>query len=928
MATILWTSATAANWNTPSAWQGGVVPGVNDIAVFTSVGNGGGAGNCTLDIDPTILGWELHANYVGTFNYNGKQFKVGNAGVGKCFIGKEVAQSNGASLLLYCKDVLLTSQHVQIIFYENCNLWLADYGIGKMQIQSNKTVTFRRSAHPDYASFTPKPNFIHSEGLVAIYGTLDVSEAWTILSINREAVPQWYFLLGTIRNTGTHNILFEGHSQGNFSVGKLEGNFSLDFTIGVNNCLIENDLRQFTNVAITVDNNSSITGFSMVNATYNQVKFTMNAPQHVRGIMPDTVQTLTGDFTVTQTGVGELILQTQDSVGAPKFILTGGNDQVIDIAKATFYSPVNIKSNKVGGLVTITTNDSQTIQLSQKSKSNVAEYKVLGLGVLALESDILTTWYSIDTPITLVDYGYQFILIKDLSQKVRHQWRLDNRGTLGYHSVRIDQFNEEVERINKELGLDIDGHSLYLEKPVGAQHSTPLALVLDDQDGYAFEPVEDVITTPDSKFQGVVATAADLPATYDKAGKYYLIGVIGESTKFEKHTWDGTAWVKEKEFAATAVGKSSDNTFMIEPDLSKKETINRITENNGTWTVDRNGFVYLSVWGASTEGTQCSFYKNGSLYHTVGCYKEIGGNVAIIMPVTIGDVVKMSFADTNGTGPISNTGTQCYFIPPKIIWASTDATKFNTRLIGQPDYAKQEDTNRISTNSGEWVADRDGYIKVRCRISASPTQVAGTFDWGSLNIFINDKSSIVGHAYCVDHTADAYIPERIYPISKGDKIKLQAQGGQTTFSDFVCFFIPPKTVAPMCIKGADVLSNDRPGGVIIDPVTKTMSVNQTWEKTTVNLTGIGTLTLCKMGSLVLCHRFYNAQATWSDQTIVGTVPEGWRPSENGAVIEVFTVDATGKLWQTGFNVYTDGQVKSYGTANKNAATFALSMWHI
>jgi hypothetical protein len=271
-------------------------------------------------------------------------------------------------------------------------------------------------------------------------------------------------------------------------------------------------------------------------------------------------------------------------------------------------------------------------------------------------------------------------------------------------------------------------------------------------------------------------------------------------------------------------GSNTDNTFIIEPDLSKRETINRITTNNGTWTADRNGFVFLSVWGGATEGTQCTAYKNNEYYHSIGSYPGTGGNLVCIMPVTIGDIVKLVFKDTNN-GAISNTGTQCFFIPPKIVWTNTDVTKFNTRLIGQPDYSNQETTNRISANNGTWTVDRDGFVYVYIR-----TQSNDVGGWVSGCAYINDKPAFDHFISYTQYKDSDLHSRRVLPVSKGDIIKVSLNNTGTTgnthrIHTITCNFIPPKTVAPMFIKGADLVSSTEPGKVRIDPITKELIVN-------------------------------------------------------------------------------------------------------
>jgi hypothetical protein len=349
MATITWTSTSAANWNTPAAWSGGVVPGANDTAVFTSAANGGGSGNCTLDGDFSVLDFKLLTEYAGTFNYNGRKLKVGNNGQGICHIFKEVADSSNATLDLYCGDVILVSQHVLCTFYASCDLRLGGYGHGKAQINTEKTVTFRRSKHPDYAAFTPLTYYYVPEGRFDIYGILDMSEADRIHTYYRSSMAQLHFTSGVIRNTSGDVKTIKGERSGSLSVGRLEGLFNLDWDMFGTTIVIQGDLLQFADIQMSTYMNASTTNITLTNAIFDRLKFTANHAANMTVTLPEASE-IHGDVIVTQNGAGAVTLQKSGG-GTPAFAIAGTNDQQLSVLNNT----VNITANKLAGKTTFLT---------------------------------------------------------------------------------------------------------------------------------------------------------------------------------------------------------------------------------------------------------------------------------------------------------------------------------------------------------------------------------------------------------------------------------------------------------------------------------------------------------------------------------------------------------------------------------------------
>jgi len=69
-APINWIGSGVHNWNSPTAWVGGVVPGANDLVFFN------GTGICNLNVDATVAHFEFQAGFSGNFNQNTSRLTV------------------------------------------------------------------------------------------------------------------------------------------------------------------------------------------------------------------------------------------------------------------------------------------------------------------------------------------------------------------------------------------------------------------------------------------------------------------------------------------------------------------------------------------------------------------------------------------------------------------------------------------------------------------------------------------------------------------------------------------------------------------------------------------------------------------------------------------------------------------------------------
>jgi hypothetical protein len=101
------------------------------------------------------------------------------------------------------------------------------------------------------------------------------------------------------------------------------------------------------------------------------------------------------------------------------------------------------------------------------------------------------------------------------------------------------------------------------------------------------------------------------------------------------------------------------------PDYENEETTNRITTNGGSWTVDRVGYVRCNIQGRLNSYGSAQILVNNKSVAAVSDENSSWITNAAVVPVSVGDVVKLQI--TNGAGAPSNVSTSCLFIPPKFI---------------------------------------------------------------------------------------------------------------------------------------------------------------------------------------------------------------------------------------------------------------------
>ena len=86
-----------------------------------------------------------------------------------------------------------------------------------------------------------------------------------------------------------------------------------------------------------------------------------------------------------------------------------------------------------------------------------------------------------------------------------------------------------------------------------------------------------------------------------------------------------------------------------------------------------------------------------------------------------------------------------------------------------PDYANTETINRISTNDGEWTADKDGFV-----------QLIGNNSGVGVTTFKIANKVVYQDTY-------AHGVTMVHPIKKGQVVKISI----AVMGNVLCFFIPP-----------------------------------------------------------------------------------------------------------------------------------------
>jgi hypothetical protein len=193
------------------------------------------------------------------------------------------------------------------------------------------------------------------------------------------------------------------------------------------------------------------------------------------------------------------------------------------------------------------------------------------------------------------------------------------------------------------------------------------------------------------------------------------------------------------------------------PDYSKTESINRLPTATSTWTIDRDGFIKtILVVQPTAGGVGTNILVNGIILDRL--YGTGSASDHNIFEVHKGDV--LSYEDTY------NVQNAVYYIPPVKI----PVPKYPSDLL--PDYSAIENTiNRIDTDEGTWIVDRDGFVS--CNVNSSDYSI----------FFINDIEVSVGYK---NHLG-------IFRVKQGDIVKIISH---STANLIWCYYIPPQITIP------------------------------------------------------------------------------------------------------------------------------------
>jgi hypothetical protein len=287
--------------------------------------------------------------------------------------------------------------------------------------------------------------------------------------------------------------------------------------------------------------------------------------------------------------------------------------------------------------------------------------------------------------------------------------------------------------------------------------------------------------------------------------------------------------------------------FNTVPDYDNREGTNRITALNTGWTVLKDGYVDVNLCcsSASASSNDIAIRINGVNYFRDAANGGAAQRMSIgdIIPVREGDLIY--FYANSGVTNLSDS-TWCYFIPPKYVLVkdavidTTTEVNWNKHFIGQPDYSNQEGTNRLPTGTLTWPCNRDGYVHFTGASASS--SMRGAF-------YINGVSVYTP-------IPDARIENIIVPISKGDIASRNADEYWLSSNMGSCYFIPPKDVPQLVVKGADLISSTALNELYIDPTTKIGTINGLIASDPMSLTAS---TTCRFkGSTKYLELGYNA----------------------------------------------------------------------
>ena len=418
-------------------------------------------------------------------------------------------------------------------------------------------------------------------------------------------------------------------------------------------------------------------------------------------------------------------------------------------------------------------------------------------------------------------------------------------------------YNEHIDAEKKRIDELQPGDyvvSLEMHNPFGDPHGGAINF---DHHTIEFQPYGGVIVLTGDVHNATIRSMGDVYATVvpvedtfvDFSGDWddVFYAYVGDPAGHTKR-WDNRELLEAiREIDPETGGR---NTFTIEPDLDNYDPVNKITARNTSWTVPLDvklGYVRCAICGANTANL-LQIRKNG---RAVKSWSEADGTGLndVMFRVVGGDVITLWQVSGNApaagvwsVNPFDTTGGRwagCYFIPAKIVWATSDAAKFNVNLIGPPDYdpAKVETVAEMilpatltSPQTMSWKSDRAGYFFIESVIWVSTVSAYIQFDifvdGVNLSFPENAVFSSSGGASGSQALSTFLIPigrDRLieFKVSGASNVPISAHADRTIRIKF----IPPESVAPIALTGVDMIDSDKRGKLKIDPFTKEASIN-------------------------------------------------------------------------------------------------------
>jgi hypothetical protein len=346
--------------------------------------------------------------------------------------------------------------------------------------------------------------------------------------------------------------------------------------------------------------------------------------------------------------------------------------------------------------------------------------------------------------------------------------------------------------------FDLSDVGEYLQKKIATSFGRR-TLIVSEADGAILGDETELETTLSDSDNAIPTSAAVLKGL-EEGGK---VQTVNEIAPDENKNVQVTVALTKAEFDAledppgsglypSIVGKDVDITdveypdggLMMAPDYANMEG-NKISTPDGTWTVQRAGFVLMYI---GSEASQNKSYNNVFRINGRECYQFYTGAAVAggsggrgVVPVNAGDVIT-AYSYNPANVP---TAILCYFIPPKLVQKlppivvegngsySTDEIQLPDRWYnGKPIYRKVFSgscpysagyTEHIFVPSGiDEVINQGGYWQIqnqRLALQASFAGIAPPTDGGGGSCYVQSTvtaGNIFLRYYCYDQAGITY----------------------------------------------------------------------------------------------------------------------------------------------------------------------------